>query len=137
MGRPANTVERMMRDHVEKTPTCWLWLGLFTPNGYPKTSIRTRTMNATRVFYQHFRGDIPLDFYVGHTCDHKHCVNPNHLIALDPRDSVLRGLSPPAGNARKVECLRGHPLNGENLYVTPDGRRQCCTCRAMHSRKSK
>jgi hypothetical protein len=29
----------------------------------------------------------------------------------------------------KTHCKRGHELAGENLYITPDGRRQCRTCR--------
>ena len=29
----------------------------------------------------------------------------------------------------KTLCKRGHPLDGENLYITPDGKRRCRTCR--------
>lgn len=32
---------------------------------------------------------------------------------------------------------RGHPLNGENLHVTPLGARQCRECMRMHARNAK
>lgn len=33
-------------------------------------------------------------------------------------------------HAKKTECVRGHPLAGENLYVDPRGFRSCRICRA-------
>lgn len=30
----------------------------------------------------------------------------------------------------QTACIKGHPLSGLNLYVTPDGRRQCRQCAA-------
>ena len=35
---------------------------------------------------------------------------------------------------RKTECLRGHPLSGANLYITPRGTRQCRACNRMRQR---
>lgn len=35
---------------------------------------------------------------------------------------------PPLENKSKKSCKYGHPLSGRNLYVTPDGRRQCKIC---------
>lgn len=37
----------------------------------------------------------------------------------------------------KTHCLRGHELAGENLYMTPDGRRNCRTCHHASVRKFK
>lgn len=31
-------------------------------------------------------------------------------------------------NSKKKECIRGHALTGDNLYVTKSGRRECRTC---------
>ena len=44
------------------------------------------------------------------------------------RVNTLRGIGPSAVNARRTECTNGHPLEGENLYLTPDGRRKCREC---------
>lgn len=32
-------------------------------------------------------------------------------------------------NGAKTHCIRDHPLSGDNLYVGPDGKRQCRTCK--------
>ena len=31
----------------------------------------------------------------------------------------------------KTRCLRGHPLEGDNVYVSPRGHRSCRACRAL------
>lgn len=42
-------------------------------------------------------------------------------------------LSPP--NRLKTHCIHGHELAGENLYVKPNGERQCKTCRLFVVRR--
>ena len=32
-------------------------------------------------------------------------------------------------NKNKTHCLHGHPFEGDNLYVTPTGKRECRACR--------
>lgn len=44
-------------------------------------------------------------------------------------------MSTSAQNHRKVRCSRGHLLANGNLYITPNGRRQCRTCRNLRDRK--
>lgn len=34
----------------------------------------------------------------------------------------------------RTHCQRGHLLSGENLYITPDGKRVCKTCRKIHKK---
>lgn len=36
---------------------------------------------------------------------------------------------PGPSNALKTHCKRGHELAGDNLYIKPNGERQCRTCR--------
>jgi hypothetical protein len=39
-------------------------------------------------------------------------------------------------NALKTHCVAGHPLSGDNLYITPgDGRRQCRICRLESTKR--
>lgn len=40
-----------------------------------------------------------------------------------------------ANAPRKTHCLRGHELNGDNLYVSPDGRRNCRECNRIRGRE--
>ena len=39
------------------------------------------------------------------------------------------------GSEKKDECWRGHKFSGDNLYVAPDGRRNCRACVRIASRK--
>lgn len=44
-----------------------------------------------------------------------------------------------AKNRRKPQsrthCIRGHAFDGDNLYITPKGKRQCKTCRAASMKR--
>jgi hypothetical protein len=131
MGRKANTVDRMLRVNVRKTDGCWHWTGKINNCGYGEVNIRGKGYLAHRVFHSHFNGPIPEGFQVDHVCCVRDCVNPAHLRAVSARENNLRSTSPAAINARKVACVRGHPLSGSNLYMTPDGRRQCRVCRGL------
>ena len=51
--------------------------------------------------------------------------------------NCLHGHCRPIENSQKTECMRGHPLSGENLYVRPDGARGCKKCRRAASQRHK
>lgn len=127
MGRPANTVERMLRN-VDQSGDCWIWTGLIGHNGYGKTKIKFRTLLAHRAFYEHYKGAIPDGFQVDHLCAMRNCVNPDHLEAVPPHINNARSESPSALNRMKDDCKRGHPLSGDNLFVNNRGQRICRIC---------
>jgi hypothetical protein len=62
-------------------------------------------------------------------------VNPDHLEPVTHAENIRRGTGPLAENAAKTHCVHGHEFAGENLYVRPDGRRQCRACNAEHQRR--
>lgn len=70
-----------------------------------------------------------------HLCRVRHCVNPAHMEPVTIRQNVLRGEGNAAQNARKTHCVHGHPLEGDNLKVTPKGWRVCLTCRRERKRQ--
>jgi hypothetical protein len=80
------------------------------------------------VAYELAKGPIPDGLVIDHLCRVRHCVNPEHLEAVPHRVNTLRGVSYHAERARSATCIRGHALEGDNLYTKADGRRRCRTC---------
>jgi HNH endonuclease len=128
---------------------CWEWPGFVLPNGYCETSAWGRGIRVHRLSYRIFKGPVPPDMDVLHSCDNTICFNPDHLsLGLDKQnigESIARGRRNTArpgrvrnpGMYERNECSRGHKLEGENLYITPDKRRQCRTCRGAAARRWK
>lgn len=115
---------------------CWLWTRRLHPTGYGYFSTRRPDgkwgpRRAHRVSYELFVGPIPDGLTIDHLCGVRHCVNPQHLNAVTQRENTLRNGSPAAENARVETCLRGHPLEGDNLQVINSAagvKRRCKTC---------
>lgn len=121
---------------VEKSDSgCWIWSAYRDPKGYGTFGFKGKVQKAHRVAYQLAIGPIPEGAHVLHSCDTPPCVNPAHLRAGtrsdNMRDKVLRGRD---YNVKKSQCIHGHPFDETNTYVTPDGRRNCRTCRILAKR---
>jgi hypothetical protein len=92
-------------------------------------------LRAHRVIWEMTHGPIPSGLEVDHLCRNRACVNPRHMALVPHRENTLRGMAPTAINARKTHCPAGHPYDGENTYMAPDGWRQCMTCRREWQRR--
>lgn len=67
----------------EPNSGCWLWLGRLGPDGYGKASFKNRPHQAHRLAYMTWKGPIPREAFICHTCDVKCCINPDHLYIGD------------------------------------------------------
>ena len=128
MGRAQNSAASVLAK-IDKGAGCWVWTGSCLPSGYGKVTVNFKTKLVHRVVYEELVGEIPAGLQLDHICENKSCANPSHLAPSTARTNTLRSNNPTAINFRKKACIRGHALSGENLYMTPDGRRQCRECR--------
>lgn len=113
---------------------CWVWQLAIGGTGYGTITVNGRTMRAHRVYYARERGDIPEGLVLDHLCRNRRCVNPAHLEPVTDRENILRGEGPPAQNARKTHCPRGHEFTPENTGYAQRGHRReryCKTCHRM------
>ena len=121
---------------VQKTSSCWIWIGQTVKGGYGRFRIKRKWILAHRFSYEKHIGTIASGMQIDHTCCVTGCVNPFHLEAVTPQENsrraVLRGRSP---SAAMTECRRGHPFNSENTRIDKNGRRRCKECARLSGRR--
>ena len=108
---------------------CWLWTA-YSNQGYGQFSVTQKPKPAHVFSYWLQYGDFPTGWEVDHLCRNRICVNPKHLEAVPKLVNLKRQ------GAAKVHCPQGHLYVGENLYLRPNGRRLCRTCRREGMRKA-
>lgn len=117
---------------VDKTETCWLWVGAGKRKGYGRFSVtrdhKKRDFTAHRLVWASIHGTAPSgELVLDHICEVRACVNPAHLQVITHVANVLKGGGVTGINHRKTHCLRGHALEGENLHIDR-GMRKCRAC---------
>lgn len=135
---PPQTLEERFWARVEKTDDCWNWTGAKNSYGYGsirESSCSDRRVPAHRVAYEQLVGPIPAGLTIDHLCRNRACVNPQHLEPATHRTNILRGVSFSAVNARKTECIHGHPFDKANTRVERNGKRRCRVCRSQQGRE--
>lgn len=120
---------------------CWPWRGGVTGAGYgvimlPRGARWYKATMAHRFAYERRFGAIPAGKVLDHVCRNTRCVNPYHLRVCSQKENISFSSSHIASKMRQTHCVRNHPLSGTNLYLTPDGRRQCRACMRLRADKS-
>jgi hypothetical protein len=113
---------------VDADGDCWQWTGCIDRDGYAKFL----NIKVHRWAWTYLVGPIPEGLELDHLCRNRSCVNPDHLEPVSRLVNIHRSYNPPAMNARKTHCPKGHPYAGENLlvYTRPGGTpsRYCRAC---------
>lgn len=124
-----NTIRSIMERLVIQESGCCVWPLALDKDGYAVCSLDGKSYRVHSLLYRHFVGPIPAGMQIDHLCRNPSCANLAHLEAVTPRENTMRGTSLAARNAAASHCIHGHPLSGENLYITAKGERQCRTCK--------
>lgn len=123
---------------VDKTKSCWLWMGARGKSGYGLFAVSKdrKAYGAHRYVWEITMGPIPKNLVIDHLCRNKLCVNPDHLEPVTQRENVMRGNGPTAVNARMTHCWRGHEFTEENIYRSPSqGYRVCRKCKSINQKE--
>jgi hypothetical protein len=117
---------------------CWFFMGADDNNGYGgfrrSKEKGGKWTKAHKVSYDLFVGKVPEGKILDHLCRVRCCVNPEHLEPVTYKENADRGLTG-INMSSKTHCPQGHPYRGDNLYIKPNGGRDCKTCRKEANRR--
>lgn len=86
----SETFPKRFWSKVQKTDSCWIWLGSLDHATYgwiAKGSRKSGIMKAHRASWILHIGPIPDEMFILHHCDNPTCVNPHHLWIGTKRDN--------------------------------------------------
>lgn len=135
------TIDRMASKFINNPNNgCWEWVASKS-NGYGRFWYKNKLEYAHRISHFIHIGPIPDGLTIDHLCKNPPCINPKHLEVVTQRvNSIERGTSPPAQNAKKTHCIRGHEFTDENTYLykhRDKPKRSCKECQHLRYLKRK
>lgn len=118
MQKQSRPAAQRLWGRVLKTPTCWLWTGATSSNGYGNIwdNAGQHTVRVHRLSWEIHFGTIPDGLLVCHHCDVRNCVRPDHLFlgtkSANAIDMLRKGRGP-----HDVAPGAFAQLRGENIHL--------------------
>jgi hypothetical protein len=128
-------------------PNCIKWHLYIRNNGYGQANINKRHMMAHKLVWIQANGPIPKGMVVDHichteavakgeckggwSCEHRSCVNLEHLRLITQKENVMAGIH---NIDNRSHCNQGHPFVKENIMVRKNGKRECAECNRERAR---
>jgi hypothetical protein len=145
MTRPQRSVHEHPIDYILRTGThtesgCLIPLQRPMPRRYVYVSVGGCNRYAHVLFWEHHhKRSVPDSLEIDHLHNNPSCCNIEHLEAVPHGENVARSITRGGHCGAATHCPQGHPYSGDNLYVRPNGKRQCRTCgsEAKRLRKKK
>jgi antitoxin component HigA of HigAB toxin-antitoxin module len=101
--------EKRFWGKVQRTDSCWFWLGSRQSNGYGRVMVNYARIPAHRQAWVYTNGTIPMGMWILHKCDTPLCVRPEHLFLGTPKDNTQDML-------RKGRFVAGRRATGEKHH---------------------
>lgn len=129
---PLTTIERFLTFVRIDPDGCHRWTGSLDKKGYSKFRLgkdvcdKRRTVLGYHWLWVQKHGPVPKGLELDHLCRHPECVNDAHLEPVTRSVNQKRG----TGGIRLLICPKKlHPMNGTNVIVRSDGKRNCRACK--------
>lgn len=122
-----NPIVNRIFSKIERKNDCWIWKDAPNQGGYGRLRLEGKPRLAHRVCYELFKGEIPKDYILHHTCENKKCVNPDHLEAITRTEHLFKVGHMAHLRLSTTHCPQGHEYATENTIITKAGRvcRKC------------
>lgn len=127
-------LDRFNTKYIVSEDGCWNWTGTVAGKGNHKYGVirldggrSAKKMNAHRVSYMLFKGDLDDSLVINHLCGNTKCVNPDHLEQVTQKVNTEKG-NTGKHQRDKINCINGHPYSDDNTYINPKGGRICRVC---------
>jgi hypothetical protein len=108
---------------------CWIWAAARSAKGYGSfRNEEKQTVQAHNYSYATFVGPIDPSLERAHQCFNRTCVNPKHIKQMTHRENVLQSRHPTILAYLEKRCVKGHPIEGDNVRVETNGSLRCKKC---------